>query len=153
MGSCCFTGHRAMSMEEQQRIYPILMEKLEKAAAKGVTVFRNGGALGFDTMSALSVLKLKERYPQVKLCIDVPHRGQPDRWEEFDRNVYEYILTHADKVTYVSERYHRGCMQKRNRFMVDNSDFVIAYVKQMKGGSHYTARYAESLGKKVVYLE
>lgn len=152
MGSCCFTGHRAMSMEEQQRIYPILMEKLTEATAKGVTVFRNGGALGFDTMSALSVIRLKERHPQLKLFIDAPHRGQSERWEEFDRNVYEYILARADKVTYVSERYQRGCMQKRNRFMVDNSDFVIAYVKRIRGGSYYTACYAESLGKEVVYL-
>ena len=100
----------------------------------------------------MSVIKLKERHPQLKLFIDAPHRGQSERWEEFDRNVYEYILARADKVTYVSERYQRGCMQKRNRFMVDNSDFVIAYVKRIRGGSYYTACYAESLGKEVVYL-
>lgn len=152
MLSCCFTGHRAISKAEQKQILLDLNEKLLEAIEKGVTVFRNGGALGFDTLSALSVLALKVKYPQIKLFIDAPYREQSAHWEEFDRNVYEYILARADKVTYVSERYQSGCLQKRNRFMVDNSDCVIAYVRRPRGGSYYTACYAESLDKEVIYL-
>lgn len=150
--SCCFTGHRAMSMAEQKQIFPILTQKISEAMEQGVTVFRNGGALGFDTLSALSVLKLKENHSQIKLFIDVPHRGQSDHWKKFDRDVYEYIISHADEVTYVSQNYQKGCMQKRNRFMVDRSDLVIAYIRKTSGGSYYTACYAEALNKEVVYL-
>lgn len=150
--SCCFTGHRSMSMAEQQQLFPILTQNLLKVIAKGTTVFRNGGALGFDTLSALSVLKLKEKYPQIKLFIDAPHREQSKHWEAFDRNVYEYLLNRADRVTYISQAYQRGCMQRRNRFMVENSDIVIAYVRKTYGGSYYTVCYAESLDKEVIYL-
>ena len=152
MLSCCFTGHRAMSKEEQREIFPQLNIKLSEVIQQGVTVFRNGGALGFDTMAALCVIKQKERNPNIKLFIDAPHRAQSAHWDEFDRHVYTYILNHADNVTYVSERYQSGCMQKRNRFMVDRSDIVIAYVRAPRGGAYYTACYAESLDKQVIYL-
>lgn len=152
MQACCFTGHRVIPKAEQKRLAGKLEHNLLYVIAKGVTVFRNGGALGFDTLSALSVIALKDKYPQIKLYIDVPHRGQQEQWEEFDRNVYNFILARADKLTFVSERYQPGCMQKRNRYMVDNSDYVIAYIRRPKGGSYYTACYAESLGKEVFYL-
>jgi len=152
MLSCCFTGHRAMSMAEQKQIFPVLNQEILNAIKKGVTVFRSGGALGFDTIAALSVLNLKKKYPEIKLYVDVPHRRQCAKWSDFDKSVYRNILASADKVTYVSAYYEKGCMQKRNRYMVDNSDMVIAYVKKASGGSYYTACYAKSLDKEVINL-
>lgn len=152
MPACCFTGHRALSLAEQKQILPKLTNEIEKLIEQGVTVFRSGGALGFDTLAALSVLGLKNKYPKITLYIDVPHRGQQDRWDEMQQNVYAYILNRADQVTYLAERYYSGCMQARNRHMVDNSDIVIAYVRRASGGSYYTAAYAEAQDKTVIYL-
>lgn len=152
MISCCFTGHREMSMAEQKKILPVLNDKILEMNLRGVTVFRNGGALGFDMLSAMTVLSLKSKYPQIKLYIDVPFRTQSKLWSEHDKYIYDYILSRADKVTYLSEKYKKGCFLLRNRFMVEHSDYVIAYIRKSKGGSYYTASYAENLGKKVVYL-
>ena len=152
MSVCCFTGHRALSLAEQQQILPNLMSEIEKLINRGVTVFRNGGALGFDTLAAICVLGLRKKYPNVKLYIDVPHKGQDARWNEMQQNVYAYILKSADKVTYLSEEYYSGCMQARNRHMVDRSDYVLAYIRRTSGGSYYTAAYAEAQDKTVVYL-
>ncbi len=152
MRTCCFTGHRELSKTEEKQILAPLSDKIQQMITKGVTVFRNGGALGFDTIAALTVLSLKQKHPEIKLYIDAPHKHQSSKWSVYDKNLYEYILERADCVTYVSESYQNGCMQKRNRYMVDNSDFVIAYVKRPSGGSYYTACYAESIDKEVVYL-
>ncbi len=152
MLSCCFTGHRAMTTAEQKQLLPILDEKVLDAMNQGVTIFRNGGALGFDTLSALHIIGLRKKYSNIKLLIDAPHRQQSAHWKDTDKDIYDYILRCADGVTYVSEHYTSQCMQKRNRFMVDHSDMVIAYVRTPRGGSYYTACYAESLDKTVVYL-
>jgi len=152
MLACCFTGHRVLSEAEQQNVLNTLNDKIQEIIDQGVTVFRNGGALGFDTLAALHILALKKKYPQIKLYMDLPHRGQAQHWTAEEQRVYEYILACADKVTYVSDTYRAGCMQKRNRYMVDRSDYVIAYVRKVRSGSYYTACYAESLEKNVIYL-
>ncbi len=153
MPACCFTGHRDIPLAERRLISSKLKETInDLIKTKGVTAFRCGGALGFDTIAALYVLEIKNEYPEIKLIIDVPHRNQSNVWREYDKHTYNYILSNADKVNVMSEIYYKGCMQKRNRFMVDNSDYVVAYVKRASGGSYYTAAYAESLDKNVIYI-
>ena len=152
MKVCCFTGHRRISPAEQQQLIPRLTNEIEKMITQGVAVFRNGGALGFDTLAALCVLALRNKYPHIKLYIDVPHKGQEERWSETDRAIYHSILDRADKVTCLSESYYSGCMHTRNRHMVDRSDYVIAYVHHARGGAYYTAAYAETTGKTILYI-
>ena len=36
-------------------------------------------------------------------------------------------MRRANEVIYASEHYTRGCMQRRNRFMVDRSAVCVAY--------------------------
>jgi len=50
----------------------------------------------------------------------------------------------------VSPSYTRGCMQLRNRYMVDRADTLIAYVKRDSGGSAYTKRYAIKKGLTII---
>lgn len=152
MNSCCFTGHRNINGSEKEQIIPVLVGKIEQLINEGVAVFINGGALGFDALSALAVLGLKNKYPKIQLHIYVPHKGQSDRWSDDNQKIYDYILSRADKVEILEEAHSTECMHVRNRRMVDNSDCVIAYVRKNSGGSHYTATYAESVGKKVIYI-
>lgn len=152
MNSCCFTGHRDLPVDAREQILPVLIDKIEELINEGVAVFINGGALGFDTISALCVLSLKVKYPHIKLKIYVPHQGQEDRWNEENKKTYRYILSRADEVKILAPFHDAGCMQARNRRMVDDSDYVIAYVKKSSGGAYYTACYAESQDKKVFYI-
>lgn len=41
--------------------------EIERSIQAGYVYFGAGGALGFDTLAAQMVLKLKERYPDIKL--------------------------------------------------------------------------------------
>ena len=43
-------------------------------------------------------------------------------------------------------------MLKRDRYMVDNSDIVVAYLTKSSGGTYYTVKYANEKGVKVVNL-
>lgn len=152
MTTCCFTGHRNVTSFAREQIVPALCEKIEELINEGVAVFINGGALGFDTISALCVLSLKVKYPYIKLHIYVPHAGQEKRWSEENQKTYQYILSRADEVKILAPFHSAECMHARNRRMVDDSDCVIAYVRKPSGGAYYTAAYAETNDKKVFYI-
>ena len=149
--TCCFTGHRiipnAKREEIKERLKSTLVSLIEK---KGVTLFIAGGALGFDTMAALEVLSLRERYPEIKLRLAIPCENQTKGWKEKDILLYEEIMSQADDVVYTSRTYTSGCMHIRNRYMVDSSDFCVAYMTKASGGTAYTVKYAEKKGVEVI---
>ena len=126
----------------QKRLREILIESIEN----GYRYFGAGGAMGFDTVAALTVLELKSVYPDIKLILVLPCREQTKGRSETDVQKDERIKARADKVLYTSEHYFRGCMQKRNRHLVDHSSLCICYYKGKKGGTEYTANYAMNKG-------
>ena len=152
MKSCCFTGHREIPYQEQEMISARLEEEVRRLIGMGFVTFHAGGALGFDTLAAQCVLKLKKEFPKIRLCIDVPHKGQERKWSMENIKQYQEILLFADEVNILSESYFRGCMHVRNRYMVDHSDCVIAYVRKESGGSAYTMAYAEKKGVEIIRI-
>lgn len=140
--ACCFTGHRDIPPE----ILPTLAAKLEaivlELIADDIRYFYAGGALGFDTLVAETVLRLRDPFPQILLIWALPCREQARGWSAASINRYEHILRRANEVIYTSEHYTRGCMQRRNRFMVDHSAVCVAYCTRATGGSAYTLQYA-----------
>ena len=149
--TCCFTGHRDVTDTFgtlKRKLKKVIIELIEN----GVIYYGCGGALGFDTIAALTVLELKEKYPQIKLIMVLPCKEQDKHWTEKDRQVYLFILEEADKIVYTSENYHKGCMHKRNRHLVDSSGVCICYLKEKSGGTAYTVDYATQKGLNVINL-
>ena len=146
----CFTGHRTIPMLKKWKIEKKLKESLEALIDNGYCYFGAGGALGFDTIAAQTVLGLKKNHPEIKLILVLPCKNQTRGWEEKDVSVYESIIEQADKVVYTQEHYDRGCMFKRNRHLVDNSSVCVAYLTEEKGGTAYTVNYANQKGVKVI---
>lgn len=140
--SCCFTGHRYIKPEHKNQILKNLPSLIKELTEKGVTDFITGGALGFDTLAALTVLSAKKSLPNIRLILALPCREQTRGWHKKDIVVYNEILTLADEIIYVSEEYTNGCMLKRNRFMADNSSHCVFYMSSPRGGTAYTVKYA-----------
>ena len=150
--TCCFTGHRYISSDRKADIRNQLKVAIERAIQNGYRFFRAGGALGFDTMAAQTVLELKLQYPQIRLILVLPCVDQTAGWKQSDIDEYEHIKALADKVIYTSKAYYSGCMFKRNRHLVNNSSLCICYLTRQTGGTAYTVRYAESKGVTVLNL-
>ena len=144
--TCCFTGHRKIDAACLRPLSDVLDRTLESLIGCGFTVYRTGGALGFDTLAALTVLEKKERYPQLRLHLCLPCRDQTKQWGDWNREAYEYILANADEVSYATDTYRRGCMHDRNRMMVNGSQCCVAYCTTEEGGSAYTMQYAKAKG-------
>jgi len=150
--TCMFTGHRFIPENDRERLWHGLKKEISCLYKEGVRDFITGGALGFDTLSALTVLALKEIRPNTKLHLFLPCHDQDKRWSAHDREIFRHILERADSVTYVFDTYVTGCMHARNRKMVDNADVCIAYLTRTSGGTAYTVDYAHSRGLKVIRL-
>ncbi len=149
---CCFTGHRKLDGGTMPALSELLDGVLDRLIAAGVTTFRTGGAVGFDTLAALKVLERRETDPSISLELYLPCRNQTDGWGERSRAYYDYILNRADRVIYVRDRYVKGCMLERNRRLVDGSQFCIGYCCTDHGGSAYTLDYAKKKGVRVINL-
>lgn len=150
--TCCFTGHRFYPKEEEQDIRRNLEREIEALVRQGVCYFGCGGALGFDTIAALTVLEMRERFPEIRLILVLPCLNQTRGWQPKDMETYWHIQSRADKVVYTSKGYYAGCMQVRNRHMVDNSGFCICYLRKNTGGTKYTVEYAQKKGRTIVYI-
>lgn len=148
----CFTGHRKILAFQEISLRRKLKKTLVSLIEKGYCFFGAGGALGFDTLAAQTVLELKKDFPQIKLILVLPCFSQADRWEETDKVVYENIKGKADKVVYTSQKYTRDCMFKRNRHLVDGSSVCVCYLTEKTGGTAYTVDYARKQGLAVINL-
>ena len=140
--TCCFTGHRILPPEELPQIKARLREEIIRLAERGYTYFGAGGALGFDTLAALTVLDLKRELPRLRLVLILPCEAQCRGWPAEDWNTYKSILSRADKVVYISRIYDETCMARRNRHMVNNSSVCLCYVNNETGGAAQTLAYA-----------
>ena len=146
----CFTGHRQISYEDAMRLPALLEKVLTKLIDRGATVFRAGGAIGFDTVAALKVLELRERYPQIRLELILPCRNQAEHWEEMAARIYHYILERADSHRFLFDTYFEGCMQERDRRLVEGSDVCVAFCNRGQGGTAYTLDLARRSGMEVI---
>lgn len=157
LATCCFTGHRNMPKSDKSRVLREIISTVSFLSSKGVTNFRAGGALGFDTLAAAVVIDLKRQNPKLKLILDLPFPGQSDNWNENEKRIYEFEKAHADEINFYGETPVGRAkiseyMFKRNRALVDNSSYCICYLKNNKGGTAYTVDYATRRGLEIINL-
>lgn len=158
----CFTGHRPQHLngfkmsdnaEMLRALKSVIIDYIEN---KNVDTFISGMALGVDIWSAFIVLKLKETYPHIKLVCAIPHANQYAVWKnEDDIEDWKYIVERADTVHYVSdEPFTPWCLQKRNEWMVDNADYVLAVWNgnKYKCGTYNCIKYAKRKQSNILRL-
>lgn len=147
--TCCFTGHRALPPKKLSLICNRLEKTIIKYINEGYCYFGSGGALGFDTLAAETIIKLKERYPYIKLILVLPCFSQTKRWMESDIRKYNNIKLQADKIVYISKEYTSDCMFRRNRHLVKYSSLCICYLDKTYGGTAYTVNHAKKNNLKI----
>ncbi|MCH5210166.1 MAG: DUF1273 family protein [Oscillospiraceae bacterium] len=162
MKTCCFTGHRPKSLpcgynEEhpaclmiKKQLRRLIVGVIEK---KNVTKFISGMALGTDMWALEIVLDLKDEYPNITLEAAVPCRNQASSWNVKYKERYNKLLSLCDEVTVLQEEYIYDCMMKRNKYMVQKADYVIAVWNGTPSGTDKTIQYALDMCKPVYYVD
>lgn len=157
--SCCFTGHRPQKLsygyDEENPACMLLKQKLRDEInikiSGGCTGFITGMAMGTDIWCAEIVLAAKQLAASpITLTAVIPYKNQPSSFPISYQRRYADILLKADRVIYIAEKYTSGCMHKRNKYMVDNADCLIAVSSGAEGGTQYTLRYAQKKGLDII---
>ena len=88
-----------------------LKETVNSAIQNGYRCFITGGAVGFDTMAAQTVLNSKKehRRKKIKLILAIPYPQQAEKWEKAE--IEEKAL--ADEVIYIKRKEKRLYARKK----------------------------------------
>ncbi len=148
--SACFTGHRIVKSNfDTDELDRVIQELLDK----GVRVFYNGMAIGFDSIAFERILSFKTKYDDIKIIACVPCKNQEKNFNSSQTERYKKFLSQADEVIVLSNEYTPSCMMERNRYMVENSSYCVAYIYKAMGGSYSTVVYALKNELQVIYIK
>ena len=145
--AACFTGHRKNVDKEGVEL---MQKAVDFALSLGYTTFLCGMALGFDSIAFDYVLEKKKKHKNIKLVACVPCLEQEKFFPEEEKKKYRKRIEKADLTLVLSGKYQNGCMQARNRFMVDRASLLIAYLREETGGTGYTVKYAQNAGRSLI---
>ena len=95
----------------------------------------------FDNVVA--VLELKEKSGSSWVS---QFDSQADRWNDEYRMCHDRLFATADMVTATGHEYTKACMFRRNRYMVENADLLLAAYDGQQGGTAMTCEYAREMG-------
>lgn len=110
----------------------------------------SGMALGIDTLFANIAIE-----NNIPFIASIPCQGQASVWSSETREKWNELLSKACEVVNVSGKilYEPYMMQKRNEWMVNNCDILIAVWDGTSGGTKNCIDYAISKSKRIVYID
>ncbi|MBP3857179.1 MAG: DUF1273 family protein [Ruminiclostridium sp.] len=149
-----FTGHRDADPETA---LPLLEDTVEDLINHGAETFVAGGAAGFDTLAAETVLRIRENYPWVSLVmvLPCPPEEQSRSFTAEMKQRYSAILASADRTECIAAHYYNGCMKARNQRLVDLADICVCWYDEAEhasSGTGQTVRMAQKKGITVINL-
>lgn len=145
--TCCFTGHRDIAEADKIMIETQAEAVIQELYNKGVCFFGVGGAIGFDTMMAELLFRLREEsLPDIKVILVYPFDGFTNRWNEAHKELYTVLLPKYDKVVCVERHPSRYAFLTRDRHLVNHSAYCVAYCMRDTGGTAYTMKFAQKQG-------
>lgn len=159
--TCAFTGHRPEKLpwgthEEDLRCLALksrLMREIAQAYDLGCRHFITGMARGADLYFGESVLAFRQTHPDVTLEAAIPFAEQAAHWPTADQARYKALLDQCHVQTMVQHHYDRGCLLRRNRYMVDHAARLIAVYDGKGGGTLYTITYALEQNRQIVIID
>ena len=142
-----FCGHRDFveTAEIEERLTALLKKY---ARANESLVCYNGGYGNFDCFAAKCVQRLQVQYSNILNCLILPYIDQPflDRIAIFKNLFDETIYPPLESVP---KKY---AIIRRNEWMINSADAVIAHVKYSWGGAARSLEYAKRKKKNMILI-
>lgn len=140
MKICTFAGHReAHAAGVTERINEALETILQTDAE---FCFYTGGMGEFDRLCAAAVRRAKREHPncKIELVLVLPYLTESlNANKKYYESEFDGILVPMELMGV----HYKGAIQKRNRWMVDQSDYLLAYIRRDFGGAFETWKYAK----------
>lgn len=140
-GICTFCGHA----QTPDHVKSLLEKAIEELIINGkVDTFYVGSQGQFDRMALNVLRRLKEAYPQIQYTIVLAYiPGARTVYDDDMPTVYPEGLELVPK---------KFAIVNRNRWMVEQSEYLIAYVQHSWGGAAQTLTYAKRRGIQISNL-
>jgi len=144
-----FVGHSKLYMTD------CLVEKIEntifnKISGADKIKFYCGGYGDFDNLCLKACHLIRQSGVHCEIVLVTPYITQSQQ-KKTDRllqsNLYDYSIFPP-----IESTPYKFAISKRNDWMVDNSDLIIAYVKFTHGGAYKTLQYAYKRKKAIINL-
>jgi len=146
---CTFAGHREVYQAN-------IAEKLDEAISKIMSEddcfrFLVGGMGDFDGMCSSAVRRAKRNYPDKQISLELV---LPYLTRELNENKQFYETSYDDVIIPIelADVHYKSAINRRNRWMVEKSDWMVAFVYRDFGGAYTTSRYAEKKGLQIINL-
>lgn len=137
---CTFAGHRevyAAGIPER------ITEAIERMLQTGSEFcFYTGGMGEFDGLCAAAVRRAQREHPKlrIELVLVLPYLTESlNANKEYYESSFDGILVPEELMGV----HYKRAIQKRNRWMVDQSNYLLAYVRRDFGGAFETMKYAK----------
>ena len=138
MSTCFFIGHR----DAPDSILPSLSAAIEaRIVEDGVDQFVAGNYGRFDSLAAQAVRKAKKQHPDILLFYLRPYHPveRPFTPSGYDGSFYPPGMETVPR---------KLAIVRANRYMVDNSQFLIAYARYSASNAWKLTEYARKREKK-----
>lgn len=140
-----FTGHRPDKLVGK---IPAVSSAIQSFLMEGNThEVISGMAEGVDQIAAAWA-----RILRIPWRAAVPFPGQESRWNQRAQESYHKLILDAWDIVVCDEEYHPWSFQKRNEWMVDNCELLVAVWDGSPGGTRNCLEYARRTGREVRYL-
>ena len=141
-----FCGHSncLFSDEEKEKLKQLLIKEIRK---NPTCKFYLGGYGDFDSLCLRTLRELKTDCPDIELLFITPYLDKNYSKLEFAKYHYDDII--FPPLESIPRKF---AILKRNEWMVDSADLVIAYVKYSWGGAAKTLEYANRKKKQIINL-
>ena len=137
---CTFAGHREiLHSGVEKRLADTLHSLL---SLDNSFCFYNGGMGAFDLLCAETVRKAKSAHPEkrIKSLLVLPYMTQGINTNRiYLQNLYDGIIIPST----LENCHHKAAISLRNRWMIDHSQYLIAYIHREFGGAAKTFKYAQ----------
>ena len=143
MPTCTFFGHHDCPDSVKPILREVLIDLIEH---RNVTQFYVGNKGRFDYLVRAALRELSQEYPHIRYAVVLERL--PSAHREFDPEDYSDTLVPEG----IENALPRFAISWRNRWMLRQSDFVVAYVTRSFGGAAQFTEMAEKQGKTVIHL-
>ena len=144
-GICCFCGHGIATEDIQAPLMAAVEELIVTGKAR---IFYVGNHGAFERIAAGVLRKMKDKYPEIEYAIVLAYLPGPRQPHETLRRK-EIDTVFPEGLELVPKRY---AIVHRNRWMVEQSDYMIAYVNHNFGGAAQTYAYTLRRGLSIINL-
>ncbi len=142
MSACTFFGHRDCPDSVKQKLKDTLVQLITE---NGVDSFYVGNQGNFDALVYRVLCKLRNIYPHIVVTVVLAY--MPTK-EIANRYGSDAIL--PEGIEAVPKRY---AISWRNKWMIDQSDYVVTYVTRPFGGAASFAEMSMKASKTVIHFE